>query len=828
VTGETADAREFLSWILTAARGGSPSRLLTTLLSDARLELGDPGHTRCADEIDEILGRLAALAKGKRTPVIVVLPDSEPTRAAAMLGTLLLDFWWDRHQAGASAGQPVLYFGNDIGIREDLGAVTVRDLGAQLSETLPQAHLARRSGSALGGRRIARRLGLPSLLTVYAPADPEDLVRRYSPPFVVADLGITTDVPWLERLVAETRSRGIPTIMWATNPWPVGRQLGGTDPVVISLPRLGRGGPAGAPKFATTAVQPVVLGDDNSRAIGRALRAAAVALARSSTPRAANGARDSSGVTGDAVALHWRMLRSIELMPCPVNFHEALANSYWGLTPMSELAAACVRFRDAAQASDPTATAALTEAAAEMDEALVLLASGNPMWDALAQLAVDSDSAGLDVVFGTRARRNLFLDAMLSIYSITVEDLRSVGVEALSLAEIQAMPPSDWIASPRQTVCVGTFAGSQDRYLESLMAREGVRVLIYEHELSRLEAGIRRWASARSFDAAALGRLVPLGGPSPPRVPLRATLSDPVVLQGTAAAGDREAAKVAWREVDAEDELARFLEIADVAQKLDVPEDDPWVGADEGGRSEGEGVILDTALRVVFDEGWFAMYAPDDQLMFLRGLGKRVHTESRPAAELYPGCEILAIHGQRRQSLYGVLVERLHRNPVIALQLALIREWHHELATKYRVWSDATGRSVDDLVGELQARGSRITSALAVRFWIAGQTLAPLDPADIRRVAEVLSMEFTLRRHREIAAAAARLRGLHRGISNRITNWLEREAGSVARLEESPIDPALGVEFSDFANTLVRLKVQSVERSNGPFLRSRLGFLERS
>lgn len=835
MAGETSDARQFFDWLLSIVRSDSASELLASLLSEARLELGEHGHTRSADEIDEVLGRLAVLAKERQAPVFLVLPDSDATRAAAMLGTLLLDHWWERRQAGGHIGQPVLYFGNDIGIREDLSTVTVHHLGAQLSETLPQTHLARGSASALGGQRIVRRLGLPSLLTAYAPADPADLVRRYAPPFVVVDLGFSTDVPWLERLVSETRARGTPTIIWATNPWPPGRLLDGAEPLVISLPRLGEGTRPTAPSFAVTAVQPMVVGGDTANSISRSLRMAATAMATLSARVAGDGrARDLRGVVGDAIALHWRWLRSTELVPCPLDFHEALASEYWGLTPISELAAACGRFREAAQSSDRTAVAVLIEAAGAIDAAVASLASENPMWSALSQLAVESEATGLDLVFGTRARRNLFLDAMLSLYGISVEDLRTIGVEALSLGEVQARRPGEWVTRDRRTILAGSVAGPQDRYLESLMARADVGVLIYPHELSRLEAAFRRWASTRTFNAAALGQLLPRfrqAGPPVrvPPVPPRVSLCDPTVLQVTSAAEARDGAVQVWREIDPEEELARFLEIADFAQRLDGPEDDPWVGAEErDGQSEVEGVISDTAIRVVFDEGWSAIYAPDDRLMFLRGLGRRVRTETRPASELYPGCEIVAIHGQRRQSLYGLLVERLHGNPVIALQLALIREWQRELAAKYRLWSDATGRSLDDLLGELQARGSRITSALAVRFWVAGQTLAPLDPADVRRVAEVLSMEFTLRRHREIAAAAARLRGLHRGISNRITNWLEREAGDVVRMEESPIDPALGVQFSDFANTLVRLKVLTVEPCQGPFLRSRLGLLERS
>lgn len=825
---ETSDAAEFLSWLLAVVRSAQSSELLTTLLSDARLQLGARGRARTPDEVDEVLARLAVLAKARATPICLVLPDADQTRPAGMLATLLLDYWWDRRQAGGRSNQPILYLGNDVGIREDLANATVRHLGAQLSETLAQTHLARGSRAGLGGRNTVRRLGLPSLVTAYAPADPADLVRRYSPPLVVVDLGTNPNVPWLDQLVSETVARNIPTVIWATNPLPGRRPLGGAQPLVLALPRLAERRDKSVRRFATTEIRPLILGGDAVGAIGRSLRRAVGALSSISPRQARDGGAGETGVVvGDAVALHWRLLRALELMPCPLDFHEALARNYWGLTSLADLDAACERFRNAAQSSSPDAVQALSEAAAAMDDAATLMSSSSPMWDALAQLAVEGDGNGLDLVFGTRARRNLFLDAMLSIYGISIEDLRTLGVDVLSLAEIEGRPPGEWGSQDRRAIVAGSFAGPNDRYLQSLLGRSSIQVLIHPHELRRLHSTVMAWASRRAFDLDAFAHLLPLQGPPAPVVPPRVQVWDPTVLVTTTTeAGDGSAS--AWPEVDTEGELARFLELVDFAQDLDAPEDDAWVADDEeGGQGDRAGVVSDMALRVTFADGWTATYAPDDRLMFLRGLGRRVRTESRPASDLRPGSEIVAIHGQRRQSLYGLLVERLHRNPVIALQLALIREWQRELAAKYRIWSVATGKSLDELVLALRARGSRITSAVAVRFWVDAKTLAPQDPDDIQRIAEVLSMEFTLRRHREIAAAAARLRGLHRGVSNRITNWLDREAGGVAREEDRPIDPALGLQFSDFASTLIRLTVLTVEPRKGPFLRSRLGLVER-
>jgi hypothetical protein len=465
-----------------------------------------------------------------------------------------------------------------------------------------------------------------------------------------------------------------------------------------------------------------------------------------------------------------------------------------------------------------------------MDDAIGILSRTNPMWEALSLLAIDGVGVGLDLIFGSRGRRGLFLDAMLSTYAITLEDLLSIGVQLHTFAEIESQPAAEW-ASPgsrlRQTRIVGGLARSDDRHLDAVMTRTSVGVLVYPHQAMRLQSTIRSWAASRTFDPSALARLAPMDASGPPTLPSRAVIQDPLVVEHVAEEGAPPFSLLSWTDLDSESELARLFRITEGMLDGDGDGSDPWVSdSDVDGHGERADLVSDTALKVRFGGGWAGLYAPDEDLMFVRSLGNRVRTESRPASELRPGTEIVAIHGQRRQSLYALLVDRLHRNPVIALQLALVREWQRELAANYRIWSDSTGNGLDDMVAELRSRGSQITSTLAVRFWLTAHTLAPQDPDDVRRAAELLSMEFTQKHHRRIWAAASRLRGLHRGLSNRLTNWLEREAGGTGTAEDDSIDPELGIQFSDFASTLLRLRVLTVEARQGPFLRSRLGYVE--
>jgi len=90
-------------------------------------------------------------------------------------------------------------------------------------------------------------------------------------------------------------------------------------------------------------------------------------------------------------------------------------------------------------------------------------------------------------------------------------------------------------------------------------------------------------------------------------------------------------------------------------------------------------------------------------------------------------------------------------------------------------------------------------------------------------------MNFVKEHYRRIHNAASRLRGLHRGLSNRLNRWLEQEtAGTAAQSDEDVIDEDLGLRFGDFRSSLQVLAVEETATIAGPFLRTSLGRIGRN
>jgi hypothetical protein len=203
--------------------------------------------------------------------------------------------------------------------------------------------------------------------------------------------------------------------------------------------------------------------------------------------------------------------------------------------------------------------------------------------------------------------------------------------------------------------------------------------------------------------------------------------------------------------------------------------------------------------------------------------------DERYIKSLQPGTRVLLIHGQQRQNLYDLIVSRIHRHASIELHLRLIQRWREDFVVGYQGWRRLQGRNLDALLLEMARRGSKLTSSFTLRQWLWGNTLGPDDPEDLRRLAEVLDMDFVKQYYRRIDEAAQRIRGLHRGLAIRLNSWLKQQVAGVGvgADDSDVIDERLGLTFGDFRSSLLVLQVQTVTTVAGPFLREALGNLER-
>jgi hypothetical protein len=840
-----------------AALPGTDDALFQRVWTEQRLLFDE--RRGVGDTVDYLSACLVAAVLKRSSRLLITLPDFQPHRPAFLFATAMIRHFLDSGRPVNSAmprSRPVLYFGSTVGIRDQLRRTSVRGLGLALADVFSQADFSRGTTGSGHDRSMSR------VITVYAPADPVATLKAYRPSWIAVDCGDAASLIWLQPLLEETAREGIPIIAWGQNPlsecaidfasscqtftWPPSVQLFGCLPIKLEgeldtlLHTLD-------PIYLT----PFVLQGESIGPFSTSMREVVHLLSRAS--------RHLEGRFGsDAIAVHWKYLRSLEALAIPFDFYEAEAPRYWGLQSLGKLAAVCEHFRLACMQGYANLYRDLEEVASLLNKAKDNLENqGCPLWEALANFCIE-DPASEEVrilVFTSESRKRLFLFAMLARHNITEDDLLDMRTHVASLSELRRWthcyhcssnangddnfftPSLDAVWHP---VLIGLPSPSMTPRLLYAFLHPKIDIVLYPHQCSSFMRRQEEWSFRltgdpnRNVDAlACLSRLqAPHSGPAKPK---RISVEHPVEVNIETTMKTRTSFTGAiWQPEDPVNEVARLFPSDDECEGEElVLNDQPEAGTSLT-IEPSEEIWCAEAVKVQFDQGWHAYFAPDDMINVVRDGGR----DKRYVRSLRVGERVLLIHGQQRQSLYDLIISRVHKHPSIELHIAMIRRWQEDIRVAFEQWLTLWGdpselrahgaRDLDGLLRRMQLRGSKLVSPLTLSFWVRGFVLCPQDPEDLRRVAEVLNMGFVRQHYRHIERAAVRLRGLHRGVSLKLNRWLQAQATTAVHTDEDDvIDTELGLTFGDVKNSLLVVRVGAVENVAGPFLRSNLGRVEK-
>ena len=697
----------------------------TQLWDDERLEYVN-GSTD-GDNIDRANARLASSTLERGLQLLIVLPDDSHQRAPLLFGSALVSQWWDRKSLGLPAGR-VIYFGTTIGIREHLSRVRVGRL--QLSDVFPQAKANVGGGNPSRLRNVddSDSSALPEVVCAYSPSDPSALLESYRPGWIAIDCGSEGDIRWLPQLLAHARARKIPVIAWSHNPLSQAARHfeDAGDGQVIRWP------------FALSAdswplIQPIIVDGPNDELL-RSLQDAYRALAK------ATGENHSGRLTRDALSVTWRIQRQLEQLTVPLSLFESETSNYWGMQSIRRLLTGAQRFISEVGPVNRSLSEHLLDALSFHNQVIGMLEdSSPPLWDALSQLCIEHDAADGErlMVFSSKARKQMFSLALLSRYNISEDDLAELGVSLSSLPEMKSKSSAKSLNTaeiPYSALLACLPSTRLDTRMMPLMLLRGLDVLLLPFQtgaLSRWVGGLNTALSvspvtAKTAIEARAGR-VPSATTPRDDDPLtlgngsRFTLGTGRVLKTTG--------KLAM--------LPTFDVVSEIAWYMDNNEEQEPERGDTGGLpSQYEEVWTHEAIKVSVTGGWHGLFMLVDKLNVITDSGTGHRTEERFVRSLRVGDRILVIHGQKRQSLYDLVVSRVHNHPAMEIHLALISKWHEELAEAFRA-RQRTGWAAEDVLTGIRKQGSSITSTQTIRLWVSGQVLAPEDPRDLLRLAKV-------------------------------------------------------------------------------------------
>jgi hypothetical protein len=710
------------------------------------------------------------------------------------------------------------------------------------------------------------------VLCIYSPADAQEIFTQHEPDWVAIDCGGSANLAWLPEVLNMAKDGGLPLVAWTTNPLSnVVREFEDADILVLPWPARLRETPIAAeeaigPCLAATLttvekilLSPIVLTDPRSDGIQSRLRDSYVRLAAIT---AHSKELKSSRVANDTVRLGWRYLRALENLIVPAELHNSEAKNLWGISSLEGLNLAFGHYVDMASAHIPEAASDLAHIYSNLSAAKGDLEElPPPYWLALCQLCIEKQSDTLVITFPSKALRELFSFGLLAYHDITVDDLNDLDVWLTSLNDLNSLlighSDREWSGPLAERLdeverWVALFVGLPSTYassrLDLLLRSPGkLRPLIFPYQAPALLRRVREWESrlfpSQIVFAQMLGKLLDEAPPSTSdaitygRIDVERDNHLEVVRGKRTDVSASAKETVIWDQSDPLDEVAYLIratfEMGETEAFEEQAEEDDLSTHVLDMAEQDSLAILEEALEVKFHGGWHIILDPDDKVrvVTVRADGANTSIEDRYARSLRPGDRLLFIHRKHHQNLYELIVARIHQKPGINLHVKLVQRWRDDLARAYTVRrSQSPAWSVKDFLRELRSRGSSITSTLTLHNWLNGETIAPDDPKDLRRVAEIFGLEFLRSEYRRINGAAERIRAIHRGLGRRLNTWLRQQLSGDIRNTIGPddvLDSELGLTFSDFRESLQVLEVAHADLQKGLFLSDSLGRLRK-
>ena len=755
----------------------------------------------------------------------------------------------EAYQARRDGGN-VLYFGSSISIRSQLSRASVG--GESLGKFFyTSCHKGFFDGQSLPTGQ------LPRLTCVYSPVDPIGLVNTTNPSWVAIDCDSVVQLPWLRDLLDYLSNRQIATVAWSSNPLSqVRRDFIGAGaesfiwPLRVLCDERARG------TVSNNEVGAILRGDICSRDIVPCQITGVEADSFSAFLRAADhelarGMNDQDGrLSRDALQVAYRLLRTLERLCVPLAHYEVEADHYWGIHSIAHLRSGLDRFIKAV--GDLPVANFLEAARRQIEEITDWLGEHQPpLWGALIDLCIEDTPSDIDrlFVFGGQSHAQMFLNAMatqervsqntlaeMRIFPVSVSQLvrRLTDRQKHSESNVDSTGIIDFLPSGDRP-CLATVVGIPSEYvcrtLGPLLAIEHLEILHYPHQVSRLDRLVAHLDAALDTPHDVwMATLRSLAGESRTE-PVQRQRRTHFQLAAVRNIQGRPLPTSSFRgfsplwESGTRDDAIHYLFASDAGGEFADDGAISLIGTDDSRNEERDStpVTVAKAIQIDFLGGWRGTFAPQQRLNFISADGI---LSSRTAASAHTGDRVLYIFGNRQQTLYELIVSRIHDEPEIQVHLNFIQRWQEEVQRQFRIWIQK-GHTVDELFREMRRRGSSLRTSLAIRLWCEGLTLRPRDQEDLLRVAEILDMPFTRQCHEQVHRAGDRIHGLHIQVSLRLRYWLQHGAMETD-MRNDVIDERTGLTFGDIQDALLPLKVRRLEEVDGPFDFMSLGQIERT
>ncbi len=821
-------AIDFQQYYLTSSESLPRSQdvFLRQLWHEKRLRYeSNEGKT---DLFDISSARLICAALSTKQPLLLILPDHAPRRMPLLFITGLVMHTLDN--LGQSQDHHVIYFGTGASIKDYLSLTYIRN--EKLSDIFKQTylgHISKSSGSISDN--------LPCVIFSYSPISPIEIVDIYKPKWVFIDCGDGEKINWVVPLIQYLVEKKIPSITCINN------QLSNLTGLFEKNNWNTFSWAQSSTSYLQTQkkINPLIIKSQKTLDLAERFQSANHNLLECSKYKTHKLQIDAWRAVG-------RYLTGLENLHTPLSFFEAECKDFWGIHSIFTLRLTAERFIDAIELS--TFKKILEKVMIEANFIHDQFSKSNPpFWHALQELSIDPPNPKVPsiLIFQNRAQKQLFSLAMLAINNIMENELQKLNVWQISLkkfvqwklqlertkrseGQIEDIPFELINSYPIwNPILIGVPSNYYYTRYAHMLDFENIYNLVLPHQINLANWHYCQWINSfKNVNLNNFRTLKKLNPLSKDTVVINAIkdVQEPLII-------------ASYGNILIEDKveppnvrLLKLLESNPRAEELaylfDVMnpdyDDNSLTDSDAEGNFDeilGSGnLFVDKVLVVRFTEGYEVLFSPFEKIQVVVTSQQRKNLQERSVRSLRPKDIVLFINGQERQSLYDLILSRVHDHPTFALHISLIEHWQEELISCYK----KSRIPLSEILTQMQAKGSILQTETAIRFWLWGQVMCPNDSKDLQRIAEILQMPFVQQYYPQIDKAARRLRGIHISLARKLNTWLEQEVFTGSKQSFNDIvDNELGLEFKDFQDALMVLTVDSLHEESGLFLTSDLG-----
>jgi len=179
--------------------------------------------------------------------------------------------------------------------------------------------------------------------------------------------------------------------------------------------------------------------------------------------------------------------------------------------------------------------------------------------------------------------------------------------------------------------------------------------------------------------------------------------------------------------------------------------------------------------------------------------------KEKAVKDLKPDMTILFINQAQSKTIYDLMLDEIKRSLSFEPYVSVIQQWHRRLES----WFAKSAFSYAEVHRALRLSGCTVVSA-TVRSWLRGSTMAPSEPANLKRIFDLIGIKDTNGMIcDQVNAAAKKLRAVYKLYGRAVNSFLLKAAGD-DRVEVDALLQKYNLDISAIRESVIKESIVSI------------------